>query len=116
MTLDLEGVYLPVVTPFAGNGDVDPTTLTAVIERGLDAGVHGIVACGTTGEYYALSEAERIDVLRHTHEVAAGRAQLVAGCNAGSTRMAIELARTAVEIGYYALMLAAPPTSLPGAH
>ena len=107
---------MPVVTPFDGDGDVDATTLTAVIERCLDAGVQGIVSCGTTGEYYALNEAERIDVMRHTHEVAAGRAQLVAGCNAGSTRMAILLARIAGDIGYDALMLAAPPTSLPRAH
>ena len=107
---------MPVVTPFDGNGDVDSTTLTAAIERGLDAGVRGIVSCGTTGEYYALSEAERIEVMRHTHEVAAGRAQLVAGCNAGSTRMATLFARIAVDTGYDALMLAAPPTSLPRAH
>jgi 4-hydroxy-tetrahydrodipicolinate synthase len=116
MTLDLEGVYVPVVTPFDGNGDFAPSTLTAVIERSLDAGVRGIVSCGTTGEYYALSETERIEVMRHTHEVAAGRARLVAGCNAGSTRMAILLARLAGDIGYDALMLAAPPTSLPRAH
>ena len=116
MTVDLEGVYVPVVTPFDGNGDVDPATLTAVIERCLDAGVRGIVSCGTTGEYYALNEVERIDVMRHTHQVAAGRAHLVAGCNAGSTRMAVQLARFAAEVGYDALLLAAPPTSLPRAH
>ena len=116
MIVDLNGVYVPVVTPFDGHGDVDSATLTAVIERCLDGGVQGIVSCGTTGEYYALSEAERIEVMRHTHEVAAGRAQLVAGCNAGSTRMANQLARMAGDIGYDALMLAAPPTSLPRAH
>ena len=116
MIVDLDGVYVPVVTPFDGDGDVDAATLTAVIERCLDAGVHGIVSCGTTGEYYALNEAERIDVMRHTHEVVAGRAQVVAGCNAGSTRMATLLARTAGDIGYDTLMLAAPPTSLPRAH
>lgn len=116
MTIDLEGVYVPVVTPFDSDGDVDPTTLTTVVERVLDAGVHGIVSCGTTGEYYALSEPERIEVMRHTHEVADGRAQLVAGCNAGSTRAAIRLARIAGDIGYDALLLAAPPTSLPRAH
>jgi 4-hydroxy-tetrahydrodipicolinate synthase len=116
MTLELEGVFVPVVTPFDREGAVDPTLLTAVTERCLEAGVRGIVSCGTTGEYYALGEAERIDVMRRTHDVAAGRAQLVAGCNAGSTGTAILLARTAVDIGYDALMLAAPPTSLPRAH
>jgi 4-hydroxy-tetrahydrodipicolinate synthase len=116
MTLDLEGVYVPVVTPFDGDGGVDAPALTAVIERVLDAGVRGIVSCGTTGEYYALTEAERIDVMAHTHAVANRRAQLVAGCNAGSTRIAVMLARAAGDMGYDALMLAAPPTSLPRPH
>jgi 4-hydroxy-tetrahydrodipicolinate synthase len=116
MTLDIEGVYVPVVTPFDGDDGVGTAALTAVIEHVLDAGVRGIVSCGTTGEYYAMTEAERIDVMAHTRAIATGRAQLVAGCNAGSTRMATALARAAGDMGYDALMLAAPPTSLPGAH
>jgi 4-hydroxy-tetrahydrodipicolinate synthase len=116
VVVELEGVYVPVVTPFDADGEVDPVRLAAVIERCLDAGARGIVSGGTTGEYYALSEAERVDVMRHTHDVAAGRAQLVAGCNSGSTRQAMALARTARDIGYDAVMLAAPPTSLPRQH
>jgi 4-hydroxy-tetrahydrodipicolinate synthase len=113
VSLEIEGVYVPVVTPFRG-GEVDSAVLASVVERCLDAGVHGIVACGTTGEYYALSDGERVGVMRRVHETAAGRAQLVAGCNAGSTRQAIAFAQEAREIGYDAVMLAVPPTSLPG--
>jgi 4-hydroxy-tetrahydrodipicolinate synthase len=51
--------------------------------------------------------------MAHTGEVVGGRAHLVAGCNAGSTREAIHLAESSVEMGYDAIMLAAPPTSLP---
>jgi 4-hydroxy-tetrahydrodipicolinate synthase len=111
--LELEGVYVPVVTPFDADGEVEPAALTAVIDRCLGAGVRGIVSCGTTGEYYALTETERLDVMRTTRDVAAGRARLVAGCNAGSTRQAVELAWAARDLGYDALMLAVPPTSLP---
>jgi 4-hydroxy-tetrahydrodipicolinate synthase len=114
VSLEIEGVYVPVVTPFDRGGEVDGAALTSVVERCLDAGGRGIVACGTTGEYYALSDAERVDVMRRTQQAVAGRAQLVAGCNAGSTRQAIALAGEAREIGYDAVMLAAPPTSLPG--
>ncbi len=79
--------------------------------------MRGIVSGGTTGEYYALSDAERVDVMRHTHEVAAGRAQLVAGCNSGSTRAGDRRSPAPQrDIGYDALMLAAPPTSLPRQH
>lgn len=111
--LQLEGVYVPVVTPFDANEGLDLSTLTKVVDFCLDAGVRGVVSCGTTGEYYAMSTDERKSVMAHTSEVVGSRAHLVAGCNAGSTREAIQLAEAAVEMGYDAIMLAAPPTSLP---
>src|SRR5512141_150484 len=111
--LKLEGVYVPVVTPFDADEGLDLSTLTKVVDYCLDAGVRGIVSCGTTGEYYAMSTSEREQVMAHTRDVVGNRAQLVAGCNAGSTREAIHLAESAVGMGYDAIMLAAPPTSLP---
>jgi 4-hydroxy-tetrahydrodipicolinate synthase len=111
--LKLEGVYVPVVTPFDADEGLDLSTLTKVVDYCLDAGVRGIVSCGTTGEYYAMSTSEREQVMAHTRDVVGSRAQLVAGCNAGSTREAIHLAEAAVGMGYDAIMLAAPPTSLP---
>ncbi len=111
--LKLEGVYVPVVTPFDANEGLDLSTLTKVIDFVLDGGVRGVVSCGTTGEYYAMSSDEREQVMAHTRDVVGTRAQLVAGCNAGSTREAIRLADVAIGMGYDAIMLAAPPTSLP---
>ena len=52
-------------------------------------------------------------MLEHTRDVTAGRAQLIAGCNAGSTRDAIAYGEAARDLGYDAVMLAAPYTSLP---
>ena len=46
----------------------------------------------------------------------AGRAVLVAGCNAGATRQSVALATAARDLGYDAVMLAAPATSLPQQH
>jgi 4-hydroxy-tetrahydrodipicolinate synthase len=112
----LEGVYVPIVTPFDGHGDLDLETLGRVVEHLLDAGVHGIVACGTTGEYYALDEDERIAVMGAIHRATKGRAVLVAGCNAGATRHSVTLATAARDLGYDAIMLAAPATSLPQQH
>ena len=104
---------MPVVTPFDANEGLDLSTLTKVIDFCVDGGVRGVVSCGTTGEYYAMSSEERESVMAHTAEVVGKRAQLVAGCNAGSTREAVRLAEAAVTMGYDAIMLAAPPTSLP---
>jgi 4-hydroxy-tetrahydrodipicolinate synthase len=114
--LSMEGVYVPVVTPFDSRGDPDLDALAAVVELVLGAGVRGIVAGGTTGEYYALTDAERVDVMRTVHAATGGRALLVAGCNAGATRQSVSLATVARELGYDGLMLAAPATSLPQQH
>jgi 4-hydroxy-tetrahydrodipicolinate synthase len=111
--MDLEGVYTPIVTAFDERGDLDQEATAAVIEFVLAGGIRGLVPCGTTGEYYACSTEERMRILEHTRDVNAGRAQLVAGCNAGATRDAIGYAEKARELGYDAIMLAAPYTSLP---
>jgi 4-hydroxy-tetrahydrodipicolinate synthase len=111
--MDIEGVYVPVATPFGVDGDIDFGGYDKVVEFVLDGGVSGLVPCGTTGEYYALSTEERLQQLARVRDVAAGRAKLVAGCNAGSTREAIKLAAASRDLGYDAVMLAVPPTSLP---
>jgi 4-hydroxy-tetrahydrodipicolinate synthase len=116
----LEGVYTPVVTPFDDEGEIDLETLTRVIEHQLQSGIRGIVSCGTTGEYYACTFDERVTLMTHTRDIAQG-AHLLAGCNAGSTREVIRLGLAARDLGYDALLLSAPHTSLPsqaelGAH
>ena len=111
--MDLEGVYTPIVTAFDERGELDLDATAAVIEFVLAGGMRGLVPCGTTGEYYACSTEERMRILEHTRDVTAGRAQLVAGCNAGATRDAIVYAEKARDLGYDAIMLAAPYTSLP---
>jgi 4-hydroxy-tetrahydrodipicolinate synthase len=109
----LEGVLVPVVMPLDHRHELDLATYARVIEFCLDAGVTGIVSGGTTGEYYAHTFDERVQALAAARDVTTGRARLVAGCNAGSTREACRLAVTARDLGYDALMLAAPATSLP---
>ena len=111
--LVLEGIYTPIAAPFDADGDLDLDAYAKVIEHCVANGVRGLVPNGTTGEYYAMSSDERERVFVHARDVAAGRAQLIAGCNAGSTREAIRFSQFACDLGYDAVMLAAPPTSLP---
>ena len=99
---------MPVVTPFHDDFEVNMEGLVAVTNRCLVAGVSGIVACGTTGEYHALSHEERVSVMTRIRGVVIGEAQLVAGCNAGTTREAIALGRVGADLGYDAIVLAAP--------
>jgi 4-hydroxy-tetrahydrodipicolinate synthase len=114
--MQIEGVYVPFATPFHDNGDMDLSRLGLILEHVLDAGCHGLVAAGTNGEYYAMTHDERLAVFQAAYDISAGRAVMVAGCNAGSTREVVQYAQEAKTIGYDAVMLAAPATSLPRQH
>lgn len=111
--MNLHGILVPLVTPFKADKSVDLETLATLTEALIGKGVTGFVVCGTTGEYYALNEAERVQVLTTVAGVAKGRATLIAGINDLSTEGACVRAQQAKELGYEGLMLAPTPYSLP---
>jgi len=116
--MNINGILVPIVTPFDNNGDVDAQKLTTLVEAFIEKGVAGIVACGTTGEYYTFSAAERELVLTTIAEAAkdkgtGNKVTLIAGINSLSTDHSIELAAQAKALGYDGLMLSATPYSLP---
>ena len=107
------GVFAALVTPMKASEDIDCDKLGRFAEHLIGKGVHGLIALGSTGEYYALNAGERERVLRVTLEAAAGRAPVVAGTNAGSTRDVIAFSRQAEQLGCAGVMLAPPYYSLP---
>lgn len=111
--MELKGILPALVTPFDAKGDTDFRTLERLIEHHLAKGVHGFVPMGSTGEYYAMSDQERWDVLRCVKEVVGKRGILVAGTNAGSTRDVIRHTEAAKKLGYDAVLLPPPYYSLP---
>ncbi|HCT72888.1 MULTISPECIES: 4-hydroxy-tetrahydrodipicolinate synthase [Psychrobacter] len=111
--MNINGILVPIVTPFDNNGNVDAQKLTTLVETFINKGVAGIVACGTTGEYYTFSVAERELVLTTIAEAAKDKITLIAGINSLSTDHSIELATQAKALGYDGLMLSATPYSLP---
>ena len=76
--MNIHGVLVPIVTPFTANGEVDTQTLTELVNVFVEKGVTGIVACGTTGEYYTFSPAEREQVLSTIADAAKGKITLIA--------------------------------------
>ena len=59
MAQQLRGILTALATPFTADGELDESTLRKVVDRSIDGGVHGVVACGSTGEFTALSSDER---------------------------------------------------------
>ena len=107
------GIYAPLVTPFDEEENINFPVLGQLIEFLLAEGVAGLVPGGTTGEVYALSEAERLDVFRFVKDKVEGRAVLIAGTNSGATRDVIRYSQAAEKMGYDGLMVAVPPYSRP---
>jgi len=110
----MQGVFVPIVTPFDADNRVNLGELKKLAEAFITQGVAGIVVCGTTGEYYTLTEDERKQVLECVASVGKGRVELMAGVSGLSTAEAITRAHQAEALGYDSLMLATPPYSLPG--
>ena len=61
--MDIRGISPPAVTPFQTDGSLDLPRLRTHIDRLLAAGVSGIFVLGTTGEFYALNDAEKEAVI-----------------------------------------------------
>jgi 4-hydroxy-tetrahydrodipicolinate synthase len=108
MTDALKGVHSAVATPFTADQEVDEAGLRALVDRTIDAGIHGLVPCGSTGEFSTLSRAERERVVEIVIEQTAGRVPVVPQTGACSTREAIELSRHAEKLGADAIMVVAP--------
>lgn len=104
----LSGILTALVTPFDADGRIDVDGLRRLVDRSIDGGVDGVVACGSTGEFAAMSGAERRLVVETVIDQAGGRVPVVAQTGALSTTEAIELSRHAQDAGAAVLMVVAP--------
>ena len=111
--MQFEGIYTPVITPFHNDGSVDKEGFAEILEFLIDAGTHGIVVAGTTGEYYAQTDEERTHLMQYAHQVINGRLPMMVGVGAIRTEDSIELAQIARQTGADALLVNSPPYVLP---
>lgn len=113
MSEPLHGVLVPIVTPFTADGEhVDEPELRSMVDRLIDDGVHGLLPCGSTGEFTTLTSDERRRVTEIVCAQADGRVAVVPQTGALSTKEAIALTRHAADSGA-AAALVLPPFYLP---
>lgn len=109
----LEGIYTPVITPFHRDGTIDFDALADLVERLVAAGVHGLISGGSTGENYAETVEERLQIAGFVVERVKGRIPVVIGTGAMRTPDSIALATGAREMKADAILLGTPPYSVP---
>lgn len=111
--MQFQGIYTPAITPLAADGQIDKAAFADVLEYLIDARVHGIIIGGSTGEYYAHSTQERLDLAALAKEVIGTRTALIVGTGAVRTEDSVTYAAHARGIGADAILVGSPPYALP---
>lgn len=102
------GALTALVTPFTSDGDIDEARFRALVKRQLDAGIDGLVPCGTTGETPTYSDEEHGAVIRWTVEECAGRVPVLAGVGSNDTATTVRNALRARDAGAQGLLVTTP--------
>ncbi|MDK9700794.1 MAG: 4-hydroxy-tetrahydrodipicolinate synthase [bacterium] len=104
--LRIEGIYTALVTPFA-NGTLDESRLRSLIAKQIDAGIHGVVIAGTTGEGPVLDSDEWEQAVRIA-VTERGSLKIIANAGTNNTMHSIEKAKIAEQLGADAILVITP--------
>ena len=108
MRKEFSGVGTALVTPFTKSGALDEAAVRKLARRQVDAGIHFLVPCGTTGETPTLSPAERRRIVELCVEEARGRALVLAGAGGYDTKEVIHAAAEMQKAGADGLLSVTP--------
>ncbi len=102
------GVGTALITPFTASGALDEPAVRRLARRQVEAGVHVLVPCGTTGESPTLSAAEKRRIVEIAVEEAEGRALVLAGAGGYDTREVVHAAGEMEKAGANGILSVTP--------
>jgi 4-hydroxy-tetrahydrodipicolinate synthase len=108
MRQDWTGCGTALVTPFTRDGALDEPAVRRLARRQIEAGIHFLVPCGTTGETPTLSPQERRRVVEIVAEEARGRVPVLAGAGGYDTREVIHAAQEMGRAGATGILSVTP--------
>ncbi len=108
MRTNWTGVGTALVTPFTKTGGIDEPAIRRLGRRQIDAGIHFLVPCGTTGENPTLTLAERVRIVEILVDEAGGRIPVLAGAGGYDTKEIIHLAGEMRRAGATGLLSVTP--------
>jgi len=107
------GVFVPMVTPFTKDYKFDEKACRQIIEHLISDGVNGIIVAGSTGEWFTMTNEEKIRLFEVAKDQVKGRVTLLGGSSAIATRDAVTLTKACKDIGLDGTLLLPPPYALP---
>jgi 4-hydroxy-tetrahydrodipicolinate synthase len=108
MRTPFTGVGTALITPFTHDGSLDEAAVKRLARRQIEAGVHFLSPCGTTGEAPTLTHRDKLRVVELVLGEAKGKVPVLAGAGGYDTREAIELARDMERVGADGLLSVTP--------
>ncbi|GGO01350.1 4-hydroxy-tetrahydrodipicolinate synthase [Saccharibacillus kuerlensis] len=105
----LHGIYMPIITPFLPNGELDLESFHKLSSSLVTQGIHGLVVNGTTGESPTVSH-EEMSLLAAAAKSAIGAADvpLVLGTGTNDTRASVKKTELAGKLGADAVLAVVP--------
>ena len=102
------GTGTAIVTPFDAHENIDFDSLERLINFQVENKVEYIVSMGTTGETPVLNNEERMEIMKFTYKVVAGRLPVVVGIGGNETRELLHQLATFPLEGATAILSASP--------
>jgi 4-hydroxy-tetrahydrodipicolinate synthase len=106
--MELKGIYPAMVTPLTPDEQVDKSGMRNVVRYCLDAGVHGVLVMGSTGEFPAMTDAMRQDAIDTVLDEVKGKVPVMVGCGDTGTKKTLEQVRVACQTPADAVLVAVP--------
>jgi 2-keto-3-deoxy-L-arabinonate dehydratase len=102
----LQGVFPILATTFHDDGSLDLASQASLVHHLISQGANGLGLFGNAGEGYALSEAERVTLLKLVREIT--NVPVIVSTGHSGTGLAAELSLKAQDLGADALMVLPP--------
>lgn len=108
MQMNWQGLMPAITTQIAADGQIDHDFVARHVTWLVDHGCDGIVPCGSLGEGATLDFEEKVELMSTCVDALGGRAPVVPGIAATSTRTAVRLCERAKAVGCRGLMILPP--------
>ena len=106
--MQLKGVFPAMATPLTPEEKIDQASLKKLVHYLIDGGIHGIVALGSTGEFPAMNESMRQQVMETTLAEVNGKVPVLIGCGEPGTQRTVEQVKIAGQTKAAAVLVAVP--------
>ncbi len=112
MEVSLEGVFLPVITPFF-EGQVDFTSYERLLQHYISKGISGLIPLGTTGEVPTIDEEEYFRIVDATVRIVDSRVPVLVGVSSNSTMKALHIVEALARYPVQGYLVTSPYYNLP---